>query len=697
MDKSKNSYTIILIVAAFLFSFLLRLVWTYYYNDVGMFQFNKEFMLTSNDGYLWLSMVSNQDIFTNSSIMVFVSYFFYTILPFSLDTIAFYQSAILSSLVVVPIILLGKHIKSLEFGFVSALVASIAVSYYNRTMVGYFDTDMLNIVLAIALLYTLYVAIDTKDNRYTLYTIFFVIVYQLWYPQSYMISLGFLFIFILLIYYQYIKKHNIDYYLKLVTLFSVALIGIPIVFKIFLFIGIYFLLQKINQKYIKYLATLSFVLFIFTLNLDPIVSRIDDYIAKKLVDSYIGMKLYFYTVMQTIQEAGSISFVEVATRVSGNVWLFILSSIGYVWLLIRYRLMLLTLPLLGLGMLSYGIPYLIPSAGLRFSMYAVPVMAMGIGFLIVEVSKLISTLIDGDRLPKVVYYFAIVIFTLGVLNPHIKHIVDYKVSTILNSYEARTLKDLSTIAKSDDYVISWWDYGYPIRYYSGAKTLVDGGKHDGGANFGPSYILTSPLKDAIKIARLNVEYDKSNKIPFIEYALKDYDYKDSNKFLANIDSINPIKSDTDIYIYLPDKMSSIFTTIDKFSNIDLMSGKPKKEPFFYQSSSFADMSGVILLSDSMIFHKSSGRLQIKDKVYNINRFAYTTYTEDGKFTKDIQQIDSSSKLNIIYMKSYNKILILDNRLYESLYIQLFALQEYDKALIEPIILNPYAKVYKIKG
>jgi len=34
--------------------------------------------------------------------------------------------------------------------------------------------------------------------------------------------------------------------------------------------------------------------------------------------------------------------------------------------------------------------------------------------------------------------------------------------------------------------------------------------------------------------------------------------------------------------------------------------------------------------------------------------------------------------------------------YNSLFIQLMVLEEYDKSLFEEIIMNPYAKVYKIK-
>ena len=54
--------------------------------------------------------------------------------------------AFFGSLIVIPIVLIGKSIGQIEVGFIAALIASIAWSYYNRTMVGYYDTDLLNIV-----------------------------------------------------------------------------------------------------------------------------------------------------------------------------------------------------------------------------------------------------------------------------------------------------------------------------------------------------------------------------------------------------------------------------------------------------------------------------------------------------------------------------------------------------------------------
>ena len=72
------------------------------------------------------------------------------------------------------------------------------------------------------------------------------------------------------------------------------------------------------------------------------------------------------------------------------------------------------------------------------------------------------------------------------------------------------------------------------------------------------------------------------------------------------------------------------------------------------------------------------------------------YDKDQKLQKNIQSVNSNSDISIIFMKSYGRFLILDERMYNSLFIQLFVFENYDKNLFELVIADPLAKVYKLK-
>jgi len=403
--------------------------------------------------------------------------------------------------------------------------------------------------------------------------------------------------------------------------------------------------------------------------------------------------------MQTIREAGQIPFETFANRISGHPVTFIISLIGYIYLVYRYKIMLLALPLLGLGFLA-------SVGGLRFTIYAVPVLAFGVAFLITELSLKMPT--------KRLKYLSMTALTLAILFPNYKHIEAYKVPTVFNADEVAVLDVLKEKADREDYVVSSWDYGYPIRYYADVKTLVDGGKHSGEVNFPVSYILTSPQEEAAKMARLDVEYtqrafriqDRNQDLnqtqivrlfSNIEEMTKDYGFDDTNDFLLSLQTDIKLPEKTrDIYLYLPYKMLYIYPTVKVFSNIDLMSGKNLQRPFMFSSRSFKDLGERVQLSSEVFLNKRELVLEINGKKTPIKRFVKTFYTKNLEFKKDIQLLDFSAKLNVIYMAAYNTFLILDEQTYNSLYIQLMVLEDYDKSLFEKVVTNPHAKVYKLK-
>jgi dolichyl-diphosphooligosaccharide--protein glycosyltransferase/undecaprenyl-diphosphooligosaccharide--protein glycosyltransferase len=396
--------------------------------------------------------------------------------------------------------------------------------------------------------------------------------------------------------------------------------------------------------------------------------------------------------MQTVREAGKIPFEIFANRISGNVITFLLSIIGYIWLSVRNPVMLLGLPMIGLGFLAYV-------GGLRFTIYAIPPLALGIAFLIYSIAQYMN-----HKSIKYTFYFVAV---LGILYPNITHILGYKVPTVFSKQEVRVLDKLKHIASREDYVISWWDYGYPIRYYSDVKTLIDGGKHSGSVNFPVSYMLTHSQEVGAKLARYDVEYTEkrfeanvtSQKLASsnIEQMTLDAGYKNTNDFLEALNVENKVPKKTrDIYFYLPYRMLSVLPAIIQFSNLDLMSGKIIENPFFYQTARFEDDKQTLNLDNGIILDKQNGILHLGEQQVPVKTFYFTQNDTSGKLIRQKQELHPNAPLSIIFMQSYGTFLVVDEQMLHSLFIQLFVFENYDKRYFEPMILNPNAKVYKLK-
>jgi len=712
MLASENKQTIIFIIIAFIFSFTMRLIWVYQFNDMSEFKFNDQFMINTNDGYYWAEgardilngIIQNNDRSPTLSAISNLTAYLTRLLPFSFETIIFFMPVFFSSLIVIPIILIGKSIKKIEIGFIAALFASISLSYYNRTMVGYYDTDFLNIVFPTILLWSIIGGLKTHEDKYLLFASFDILLYRWWYPQSYSLEFAFFGLIVVYLFYEIYQNRNksnklydnkeVFYTIQLLSMMLIAIMQLDIILRFMLVFAYFMLFRQIRwHKHLYIMFVMISILFISSGGLNPIIEQLKNYVFKESIQiNDDSIHLHYFSVMQTIKEASLINFETMAYRISGNILIFTLSVIGYIWLCFSRPVMLLGLPMLGLGLLSY-------SGGLRFTIYAIPVLSLGIGYLIFELSNKIR-----NRQVQILF---LTICTLLILSPNIKHIINYRIPTVFTNSEVQVLKNLNEVASRDDYVISWWDYGYPIRYYGDVKTLSDGGKHSGSVNFPISFSFLSDQSIAAKMLRLEVEYTelkydakKKNKVKYstnIENIMSDYGYRNSNNFLASLkeDILLPDKT-RDIYIYLPYKMISILPTISMFSNINLMTGKQKKDNFFYLTESFEDNGNNIDLGNDIFIDKYKGIISIQGQELGIKNFVYTNYNKNLELTKHIQILNNDADLNIIYMKDYNNFLVIDNRIYNSMYIQLFILENYDKNIYEAISLNPHAKVFKLK-
>jgi len=705
----ETKLTLFYILIAFTFSVLMRLIWVYQFQGYEPFMFNGQFMINTNDGYLWAEgardLLSGATTNPNASVYLDkfhqlndlsavdrstaqLTAFFVKLLPFSFETVIFYLPIFLSSLVVIPIVLIAKLLKNLEMGLIAALLASIAWSYYNRTMVGYYDNDMLNIVLPMFLLWSIIWSIQTKKDIYLLITAIDILVYRWWYPQSY--SLEFSFFGLILVYAVFFDRKNL-YNFKLLAIMMLAMMNGDGIFRFILVLASFYLFtNKKFEKYVFHILAVSITAFLITGGLDPIWQQLKYYVVQDSISvGKEGFKLHFFSVVQTVREAGHIPFETFANRISGHTIIFILSLVGYIYLTFKHRVMLLALPMVGLGFLAYV-------GGLRFTIYAVPILALGVAFLITELASKMPT--------QKLKVLSMTAFTLAILFPNYKHIDAYKVPTVFNSTEVKVLDSLKSKVDREDYFIGWWDYGYPIRYYADVKTLSDGGKHTGDVNFPTSFILTNSQEEAAKMARLDVEFtekvfkDKNLTIfSNIELMTKEYDFNDTNDFLLSLQTDIKLPEKTrDIYLYLPYKMLNILPTVTLFSNLDLMNGQKGKQPFFYMSRSFKDMGDKIDFGRGIYLDKKTSSLIIGKNKTPLNRFVKTAYDKTMKLQVQTQIINPTANLNVIYMSNYNTFLILDEKMYNSTYIQLMVLENANKELFEEIVLNPQVKVYKLK-
>ena len=699
MNKIFHTHTLYFFIAlSFIFSVAIRLIWVYQFHDYSDFYWNGQLMINTNDGYFYAEGARDilagshqaNDLSPIDTPLAQVTALFAQVLPFSFETIILYMPAFLGSLLIVPILLISRLLKLETAGFIAALFGGIVWSYYNRTMTGYYDTDMLTVVLPTFILWSLLFNIQEQKNRFLPLIALFIILNAYWYPQSY--SLNMAMAATLLGYTLIFDRKNLFNY-KILIVMIIALAYISFIIKglliLALFILFHFKREWVTYKSILLLLLGALALLVYAGGLAPIIVKLQGYVFRTEIMSEQGITLHFYNVAQTVREAGQIPFETFANRISGNPLIFLFALLGYIILLVRHKIMLLSLPLVGLGFMAYV-------GGLRFTVYAVPIMALATGYLIVQIGLFIKS--------KPAYYLYLTLATFLILLPNINHILGYKVPTVFPKQEVAVLDQLKDIASREDYVVSWWDYGYPIRYYADVKTLVDGGKHNGDVNFPASYAMTKPQKESAYMSRLAVEYtelayEQNRSGSYIEMMMQDYQFSDPNDFLESmkLGLVKAPKKTRDVYYYLPLRMMDIYPTVALFSNIDLSNGNMAPAPFIYQSSNFREDDKFLHLGAGISFDKRAGTIQIQGQNIPVALFTTASYDQQNRLAINEQAIHFNGRFYAIYMPNYRRVLIMDRDAYYSTFIQLFVLEHYDHSLYEQIITTPLAKVYRLKN
>ena len=676
---------------AYAFSVLVRMIWVSQFSAIESAHWNGELMINTNDGYFFASMAQQildgmhqynprvLDGYNYATVMITV--LLTKITPFSLETIVLYMPSIISSLVVIPVILIGKLYNNLSVGVLSALLGSIAWSYYNRTMVGYYDTDMFSAMAPMFILYFLLATIEKEKSIYTLYSSLAILVYPFLYDSglSIVYAMGLFYMGYMVLFH---RKERFTY--ESIILISIALMGIAWYVKLPAIIALYlfFKQNKLEQKQLIIAAVIALFAFLITGNVFALLyAKIIGYAVRGTDDN--GLK--FFQVAQTVREAGKIPFSVMANRISGSTIGVIVSLVGYAVLVWRHKPFILALPLIGIGVFSL-------MGGLRFTVYAVPVAAISAVYLFYILTK--SIIINKLRMG------ILISLTIAMIIPNIIHIIGYKVPTVFNAKEVKILDNLKSIGSDKDYIITWWDYGYPLWFYTNKNTLIDGGKHSHD-NFIVSEILnTSSQLEAAQLSRLAVETYIENNTTVADILFNNGKENQVHvpSYLSNLsrNRVELPQKTAEIYLYLPMRLLNIFPTVTLFSNIDLHSGEKKQRPFFFVSDRFKNTAEKIFLGNGIELDKQSGTVSVGAQKVSLKSFVTVAYDSNNKLQVQSDLVSMSGKLTLVYLKSYNKFLLLDDHYLNSTFIKMFVFEEYDKELFEAVELSAYAKVFRVK-
>ena len=207
-DKAPWIITILLISVAYYLSFWVRLEWidfaqAHYENDKGeAVYFHPEMVKdgvalpNTHDSFYYgsilqkahLGMHENNNLVPSalkSGMITMLPYWLLQIFPeLSIELLLLWIPVYVAGLVCVPLVLIGRLYGSHAWGFLAACLAGVTHSYYNRTLAGYYDTDMFSITIPAFALYFLLGASRKKSLNFALGAALTLYLYRFFYASG---------------------------------------------------------------------------------------------------------------------------------------------------------------------------------------------------------------------------------------------------------------------------------------------------------------------------------------------------------------------------------------------------------------------------------------------------------------------------------------------------------------------------------
>ena len=657
-------------------------------------------IIITNDGIRWASQIRDfmDGLLVPSDqspgfrpLVVFSGYLLKVLFFIPAGYFEFFIPAFLSSLIVVPIVLIGKELKMQTVSILAAVLVVGAKGFLSRTVVGFFDDDMLSLVLPSFVLYGIIFGLNRTSFVSLLPLFFAAIFYKWWYPQSFAVMSATVALLFLL---TLAKERTNKYYYRIILVFAVAILPIAALYKV-VALGLVYAVFRVDNRLVYLgilvggiaLAASSFALGF----LDPIIKPWMAYIFKTKSASVGG--IYYYTSFKTIGEASNISFEFVIENIINNKILFFVGFAGFAWLVYLNRMFFLMLPLFFMGLLSVD-------GGARFAPYGSLPFAFGLAFLVVYlVNKFVAQKIKN-------YSFILVAILFGYFG--VVNALQYKPRSIVSSFEATEYAALGKNLPHTAVIYSWWDYGAPVRFFTQRTPNIDSGLNDDRRLFVDSAVLTTSNQLFARNLLLENEH-KKNYISYdgapdkaqsvLEAVMKSRPtpVANPNEMLGLIasSSYQPPKVDKDVVLMLPYRMLSIFGTIKLFSELDLASGKKLQPRFYAFYSTPKDDGRVIKLDASSFIDKQQGLFVKNNSPIQIKSMHKLIRDKNGNFKCESANLYSDG-VDVLFLADDNYFVVLDDSLFNSVFIQMYFFDKYDRSLFEKVYGGNFIKVYRVK-
>lgn len=228
---------------------------------------------------------------------------------------------------------------------------------------------------------------------------------------------------------------------------------------------------------------------------DTLLRQINAYL-KHSGDSHAsgGVSLVFPSVAQSIIEVQDLTFAALFPYFHPWLEAAIFGVAGFVIVIFKRPGALFLLPLMALGLLSSRL-------GGRMVMFGAPIVALGI---CLPCNWLFCRLMPGK--PRLSGWIACAGLCALLVAPFMNLVPALSQGPIINRRHAEALAQAGKITPPDAMLWLWWDWGYAAQYFARRNTIADGARHGGPSLYLPAAVFAT---DNPRFARQIIRYAAS--------------------------------------------------------------------------------------------------------------------------------------------------------------------------------------------
>ncbi len=621
-------------------------------------------------------------------------------LGFAIEDVCLWMPAVIAPLIAVPLVLLGLMFGRLLWGFIASLVAVLGFSYWNRTVPGYFDTDMITIPYVFGVVALLVAAFWRRRAWLGTLAALLVILAPYMHPGSERVLaattigvVGYALVFT--------RKDPIGYRIALALL--VAFLPIPFWLRAPLILVLELGLPRLRVPAPQIVYPLVTLLLFFVVAwqsrsmdvvLDILGIDLDDDGGRQRARA-ADLAVSFPGIGHTVAELVSPDLDKLSSRVAGHGALIVSGALGMLAMCWRHRPFLLIAPLVGLGTIF-------AAGGQRYTIFAVPAFALGNAWLVLLVGRMIAHVVMRHRARLVEAVAALALSPL-LIGPAVAHALSYPARTAVTGPEAELLTRMKERIQPGDVMFTWWDYAYGLWYHSGARTVIDGSKQNQDTWMVAEALFTSSQREAAALARIAAETQARYQglDSFIGDVLRDYRDKTGRPVSDFVPALRegrvelPEKT-REVYLYLPWRLMQIAPNVAKLREAKGLvpddelgrrtflvpvqlgpDGRPLgRSPWRYDAAS----------------QQLIGARGDKVPVHTVTRVR----AAGGGLRPDERVVNPQGHACVVELEHSSMRIFMDRHTYDSVLTQLMLIAKPDTRLFEPLMFARGGVIYRLK-